>query len=94
LLKAIEAYQVKTGGGYDNTEMFGITKSLLGFLEHSSHDIELNDSLSDIIMQEILAVRDMLKQQLGIAEGSLRITSYNIVRYLQDRTACWAGPCI
>lgn len=92
LLKAIEAYQVKTGGGYDNTEMFSITKSLLGFLEHSSHDIELNDSLSDIIMQEILAVRDMLKQQLGIPEGSLRITSYNIVRYLQDSDGMLGWP--
>jgi len=84
LLKGIEQYQVKTGGGYDNTKMFGITASLLSTLDHSSQDIVVDDTLETIIMEEILSFREELWQQLGIPKGSLRATNYQKVRYLQD----------
>jgi len=92
LLKEIEKYQVKTGGGYDNTEMFGTTKSLLGFLHKSHQDIELDDTLESIIMEEILNFREEFWQQLGVAKGSLRITSYQLVRYLQDSDGMIGWP--
>lgn len=84
-LKEVERDQVLTGGGYDNTEAFSITKSLLDFLVQSSVDIDYeNGDLSRVLMEEIMQFKSQLYSELGVKEGSLRITSFTMVRLMQE----------
>lgn len=84
-IKEVERDQVRTGGGYDNTQMFSITKSLLDFLDKCSKDIDFEDgTASSMLMEEIVKFKRELYGQLGIAEGSLRITSFMLVRMMQE----------
>lgn len=93
LLKEVEKDQVMTGGGYDGTEMFSITKSLLDFLMKSAHSVDLKDTWrSEMLMSEILQLREELWKELGYPMGKLRVTSLQIVRYLQDSDGMMGWP--
>lgn len=81
----VEKHQVLTGGGYDNTKMFAITRSLLDFLDQCSETIDYaNGKASQILMEEIVKFKRELYSQLGIGEGTLRITSFMLVRMMQE----------
>lgn len=89
----VEKDQVMTGGGYDNTKPFQITESLLDFLDKCSHDIEFEDSQeSDMLMRNILKFREELWRDLGVSEGSLRITSFMLVRLMQESDGMLGFP--
>lgn len=93
LLKEVEKDQVLTGGGYDGTEMFSITKSALDFLSKSARSVDLADTWrSELLMSEILKLREELWGELGNPIGKLRVTSLQIVRYLQDSDGMMGWP--
>lgn len=81
----VEFEQVHTGGGYDNTKMFSITGSLLGFLQKCAEEVgEPDGELSAMLMRHITSFKRELWSQLGIAEGTLRTTSFMLVRLMQE----------
>lgn len=81
----VEMDQVKTGGGYDNTEAMSITNSLLDYLDKCFQDIDFEDGrLSEMLMRHCLKFREELWRDLGLTPGSLRITSFELVRMMQE----------
>lgn len=93
LLKEVEKDQIMTGGGYDGTEMFSITKSALDFLNKSAKSVDLKDTWrSELLMSEILKLREELWKELGNPLGKLRVTSLQVVRYLQDSDGMMGWP--
>lgn len=92
-IKEVEKDQVMTGGGYDNTKMFAITHSLLDFLDKCSKNIDFEDGNSSaMLMDAIASFKRELYSQLGIAEGSLRITSFMLVRMMQESDGMLGFP--
>lgn len=93
LLKEVERDQVLTGGGYDNTDAFSITKSLLNFLVSTATSVDLKDTWrSELLIRQVKDLADRIHQQLGMPIGKLRVTSYLLVRYLQDTDGMIAWP--
>jgi len=85
VLKEIEAEQVMTGGGYDNTETFGISASLFHQLSGAVPEIsEGTEQMSEILMSEIMSFRERFWSQLGNPVGTLRISGFDKVRLFQE----------
>lgn len=81
----VEFDQVLTGGGYDNTEAMSITTSLLDYLDKCFSDIDFADGrLSEMLVRHCLKFREELWRDLGLTPGSLRITSFELVRMMQE----------
>lgn len=92
-IKKVELDQVLTGGGYDNTKAFQITESLLDFLSKCADDIPFEDSQeSEILMRNIVKFKEELYRDLGVQEGSLRITSFMLVRMMQESDGMLGFP--
>lgn len=92
-IKEVEMDQVLTGGGYDNTKAFQITESLLDFLSKCADDISFEDSQeSEILMRNIVKFKEELYRDLGVQEGSLRITSFMLVRMMQESDGMLGFP--
>lgn len=93
VLKEIEQDQVLTGGGYDNTEMWGVSKSLLTMLGGSDPEISQgDDARSQILMEEIMKFRERFHQQLSQYVGKLTLTSFEIVRLMQESDGMLGFP--
>lgn len=85
VLKEVEHDQAYTGGGYDNTEMFAITRSLLDFLQKCAVDIGDPDGAeSALLMREISKFKERFGPSCGIKEGELHFTSFMFVRLMQE----------
>lgn len=85
VLKSIEMDQALTGGGYDNTKMFGVSASLFHQLGGAVPELSMgDDEHSRILMEEISKFKEHFGRDCGIAEGSLHITSFDMVRLMQD----------
>lgn len=92
-VKEVELDQVMTGGGYDNVKAFQITESLLDFLNKCADDINFEDSReSEILMHQIMQFKEELYRDLGVKEGSLRITSFDLVRMMQESDGMLGFP--
>ena len=85
MLRDIEVDQARTGGGYDNTQTWGVSKSLFHQLSGAVQEIsDGSDQLSRIVMEELMKFRENFFKDIKIPLGSLRITGFNLVRLFQD----------
>lgn len=93
VLKSIELEQVLTGGGYDNTKPFGVSASLFHQLSGAVPEIsDGNETLSRILMEEILKFRERFWDQLGSPQGTLRISGFDKVRFFQESDGMIGWP--
>lgn len=91
LLKEIEGDQIMTGGLYDNTDLFGITKAALKFIHTSQEDLDLSLDVKRAFMKAIAKMQKEFGPSIGVMEGSLKPSPYYEVRAAQetDGTICF-----
>lgn len=93
VLKSIEHDQVLTGGGYDNTKMWGVSASLFHQLAGAVPEISDGDSeMSRLLMEEVLAFAQRFPELSRIPIGSLHISGFDMVRLMQESDGMIGWP--
>lgn len=92
-LRGIEVDQAYTGGGYDNTKTWGVSKSLFHQLSGAVQEIsDGSEQLSRLLMEEVMKFRENFFRQIKVPLGSLRITGFDLVRLMQDSDGMIGWP--